>query len=171
MDEIHFAPRGNHGKPLLLGIFGGLIILPFFRWCERISSIHSMSSFSCSPRSPLDGFFGHRGRVVLRAGLSSFFAVLPSGTPLFSTKKTKIATKKKQQATTNQKPTNFSFKVNQPKQDAHICPQICWAFELIAVRFFSAESYAFGLCPNMFGGVPFGLGISRLICLWFWLVV
>ena len=39
MDEIRFAPNGNHGKPLFVGICRGTIIQVFLRWC-RFSSIH-----------------------------------------------------------------------------------------------------------------------------------
>ena len=40
MDEIHFAPLCNHRKPLFVGIYKGIRIFGFLRWC-RISSIHS----------------------------------------------------------------------------------------------------------------------------------
>ena len=43
MDEIHFAPLGNHEKPLCIGIYKGIIIPRFLKWC-RISSIHSRSA-------------------------------------------------------------------------------------------------------------------------------
>ena len=35
------APNSNHGKPLFVGIYKGIIIPWFLRWC-RIASIHSM---------------------------------------------------------------------------------------------------------------------------------
>ena len=41
MDKIHFAPLGNHGKPLFVGIDRGIIPLGPLSWC-RISSMHSM---------------------------------------------------------------------------------------------------------------------------------
>ena len=27
MDEIHFAPLGNHGKPLFVGIYRGIMVV------------------------------------------------------------------------------------------------------------------------------------------------
>ena len=42
MDEIHIAPRENHGNPLFVGIYRGIPIPGFLRWC-RISSIHSIA--------------------------------------------------------------------------------------------------------------------------------
>ena len=44
MDEIHFAPLGNHGTPLFVAIYKGLNIPGFCRWC-RISSLRSMGDF------------------------------------------------------------------------------------------------------------------------------
>ena len=40
LDEIQFAPLGNNGKPLFVGIYRGIIILEFLRWC-RILFVHS----------------------------------------------------------------------------------------------------------------------------------
>ena len=42
VDGRNPAPLGNHGKPLLIGIFRGFIIPGFLRWC-RILSIHSIT--------------------------------------------------------------------------------------------------------------------------------
>ena len=41
VDGRDFAPLGNHGKPFFIGIYRGIIIPGFLRWC-RISSIHSI---------------------------------------------------------------------------------------------------------------------------------
>ena len=34
MDEIHFAPLANHGNPLFIGIYRGIIIPGLLGWCE-----------------------------------------------------------------------------------------------------------------------------------------
>ena len=34
VDERNPAPRSKHGKPLFVGICGGIIILGFLGWCE-----------------------------------------------------------------------------------------------------------------------------------------
>ena len=39
MDEIRFAPLGNHGQPLIVGIYRETITLGFARWCE-IDFVH-----------------------------------------------------------------------------------------------------------------------------------
>ena len=44
VDERNPAPLGNHEKPLFVGIYRGIMIPWFLRWC-RISSIHSMDVF------------------------------------------------------------------------------------------------------------------------------
>ena len=41
VDGRHPAPLGNRGKPWFVGIYRGIIIPEFLRWC-RISSIHSI---------------------------------------------------------------------------------------------------------------------------------
>ena len=42
MDEIHFAPSRNHRKPLVVGIYKGIMIPGFLRWCRNLS-IHRVS--------------------------------------------------------------------------------------------------------------------------------
>ena len=49
MDGILHHLR-NHEKPLFVGIYNGIIIPGFLRWC-RILSIHSMDTFK-SPVGP-----------------------------------------------------------------------------------------------------------------------
>ena len=48
MDKNHFAPLRNHGKPLFVGICGGIIIPGILRWC-RILSIHSINWCDIQP--------------------------------------------------------------------------------------------------------------------------
>ena len=45
MDGIHFAPHGNHGKPLFVGIYRRIIIPGLLRWCE-MDVVHPLQ-FPC----------------------------------------------------------------------------------------------------------------------------
>ena len=58
MDEILHHLR-NHGKPLFVGIYMGIIILGLLRWC-MISSIHSRCSFGWSKHGEGDSWFTRR---------------------------------------------------------------------------------------------------------------